>query len=186
MKLKVKRKRRGTTSPQLVCIEPNPGPKNKAQRKPLKDSPPAKKIKRDCSIHHSQDEIDDLLEQLASGKSKESIIREGKFSKKTVARWDKKRLMGQTIPLPNSIPKDKKKIPPPSESAVKTAKRSVPQLSEFEKGEIIMAHQLGLRPSAIAARSVVVDRFLDIPRRVFGCPKYSAKMLHLDLIVFGF
>ena len=53
---------------------------------------------------------------------------------------------------PEFNPKRQKKIPPPSESAVKTSKRSVPQLSEFEKGEIIMAHQLGLRPSAIAAR----------------------------------
>src|SRR4051794_31094424 len=73
-----RRRRRGSTSPPLTCIETNPGPKRAAKRRPSKKASPSSKVAR----YHSQEELHELKEKIESGQSLESIIAEGKFSLK--------------------------------------------------------------------------------------------------------
>ena len=75
----MKRKRRGSTSPPLACIERNPGPRTSAKRKDRKDRKTpsfltAKKPKRESSKHHTPEELEQLQEDLDSGKSQFCVI----------------------------------------------------------------------------------------------------------------
>ena len=84
-------KNQSTTSPPLVGIHPNPGPRavGKGKRKAKKqdsDSPSddrqLKKLKREPSQQLTENRRLEIKRKVLSGQSAESIIREGKFSKK--------------------------------------------------------------------------------------------------------
>ena len=112
-----RRCRQGITSPPLTGIEPNPGPKTGAKRKSKKQQSPEtpKKPKQPSSIHISPEQRDELKDLLLSGRTQESVIREGKFSKKTVSRMAKRLKETQTTPpkdqKPGSVDEEKKKRP---------------------------------------------------------------------------
>ena len=137
MVIKFKRRRRGGTSPPLVCVEWNPGPKRAAKRRPstkLHNSKSHKKP-RGNNDHLDQGELNELKDMINSGQSLQSIIREGKFSKKVVDRWAKRlRETGDVTPRPRFVPVPEQPLQPsPAEAKKKQPKRRNPQLSEFEK-----------------------------------------------------
>ena len=102
-----------STSPALVGIHPNPGPKTggRGKRKVKSQtldpiSPEPKKAKRSPSHKLTTQERDEIKQMLLEGKSVECIIKEKHFSKKVVERWSKRfRETGDVkhLPPPNKI-----------------------------------------------------------------------------------
>src|SRR5215467_2775192 len=84
----LKWRRHGTTSAPLIGIHPNPGPKRAAKRKCRKQDQfmTPIKISRRPDARLSPEERDNIKAKLLSGRSAESIIKEGTYSKDTVYR----------------------------------------------------------------------------------------------------
>ena len=80
--LRLQRRRRGLTSPPLIGIEVNPGPKRKASRKGAKTPLKTKKKPK-----LQPEDINALRARWEAGESKESIIASSPYHKKTVRRW---------------------------------------------------------------------------------------------------
>jgi transposase len=140
-----RRRRLGSTSPPLTGIEPNPGPRTAAKRKTGKQDSitTPKRSKLQSSLHSSPDQREQLKELLESGRSQESIIREGKFSKKMVARWAKKLKPSGD----NNIPE-----PVPDPEPVVNVRDEFNHLSDFEKGEIKAFYYAGFSLRHISKR----------------------------------
>ena len=160
-KLQLKtRRRRGGTSPPLVCIESNPGPKTRAKRKSKKEHrlETPKKRKRDSQTPLSPKEREELKRELLSGRSAESIIKKGKFSKKVVGRWSKR--LKQTgdvkrAPAPNNLQQeenDENDENDESDESDSDERKIVKHthLSEFEKGEIFAMYSHNYSTTEIA------------------------------------
>ena len=78
---KTRRRRRGTTSPPLTNIHPNPGPHRRAaRRKRPSDS------QSPHGIYLSEEKSDNIVKRLKAKKSQESIAKELKCSLKAVKR----------------------------------------------------------------------------------------------------
>ena len=133
-------RRRGTTSPPLPCIHPNPGPKVKAKRKASKQASPPNRKHKKSSESFSPDERDKIKQGLESGKSQEEIIREG-YSKKAVARWAKRLFDTGDVETksPGVAAKEEKELLDLSseEETKPSKKKGFLQVSNVEKGFII-------------------------------------------------
>ena len=78
---KTRRRRRGTTSPPLTNIHPNPGPHRRAaRRKRPSDS------QSPHGVYLSEEKSDNIVKRLKAKKSQESIAKELKCSLKAVKR----------------------------------------------------------------------------------------------------
>ena len=76
---KTRRRRRGTTSPPLTNIHPNPGPHRRAaRRKRPSDS------QSPHGVYLSEEKSDNIVKRLKAKKSQESIAKELKCSRKAV------------------------------------------------------------------------------------------------------
>ena len=80
--LRLQRRRHGTTSPPLDCIEENPGPKRKATRKSGKLS--SNFDKRTAQL--TQEEKEEIKQRWLNGESTESIIKALPHNKNTIVR----------------------------------------------------------------------------------------------------
>jgi Transposase and inactivated derivatives len=169
-----RRRRRGTTSPPLVGIEPNPGPKTGAKRRVEKKkltTPP--KTSQPSSIHLSPESLKRLEKEFKSGKSQEAIIKSGEFSKKVVARWAKvfkekgclenatrgrRRKLEEDYEVRDEVldfhdeEEDEKYDDDEDKPDEEKEKKGWSQLSEFDKGQIIMAYKVGESMHGISER----------------------------------
>lgn len=149
--LRLQRRRRGLTSPPLIGIEVNPGPKRKASRKGAKTPLKTKKKPK-----LQPEDINALIARWEAGESKESIIASSPYHKKTVSRW-----IGRHQSTGNAKrnfksdqredSKESEKVNPPLKEE-KLAKSPYEQLTDFEKGEVIMAQEMGASIHWIAER----------------------------------
>ena len=145
------RRRRGLTSPPLIGIEENPGPKRKACRRQRKSEETPKTRKKPKL---SKEKKDKLVERRQAGETKESIIRSSPYNKNTVELWLQRAEETGSTDRKKRAPK-KKDEPPIEAEKPKEAKNShvtFKQMSDFEKGEVIMARELGASIEWIAQR----------------------------------
>src|SRR5689334_19460825 len=82
LKLDYRLNRRGGTSPLLVCIELNPGPKRKAARKTAKKSHARKKFKQLDEYQKGK-----IAMGIDNDMSREEIQRQLGIHQRTVQRW---------------------------------------------------------------------------------------------------
>jgi transposase len=120
-------RRRGRTSPPLVNIHPNPGPKSKATRRAAKLAP---------DEHHlSKYKRQKILKLRAQGKSVEEIARDISGKSETVQRWIKRREETGELKPNRPGPKRGRHSTNETENRQKR-RRAAAKLSEFEKGKI--------------------------------------------------
>jgi len=127
------RRRRGSTSPPLIGIEPNPGPKTGAKRRV------AKQPQSIGGRYLSEEKKQQINEQLAQGLSQRQIAKNVGCKEEAVRR---------RVPT-----KHKRKVD--AESPVLEDPHKVPKLSDKERGKMEYGFQVGDSVSAIAA---VTDR----------------------------
>lgn len=150
------RRRRGSTSPPLVNVEPNPGPhQKKATGKGPKSDQPS------LDHHLTAQEKKKIKELIDQGVATAEISRRLKIQEETATRWKLRYEQTGSMEARKSPGRPSKKRsqaeadPPTDQDSHPRTTKQKKKMSDIEKGKVMMGIQMGLSSRKIAEQ---VDR----------------------------